>query len=113
MINTTFRSAMSILGVAALGFLASCDTYSYKTPQPNKDTKLANPHVYGEVDGPALQSKKTYPTNPEAAQKAAEVKAKLFADNNATMPETEAPKAAPAATAVADTAKVAAAPAAK
>lgn len=81
MINTTLRSAMATFGLASLVLLSSCDTYSSKTPQPNKDAKLANPYVYGEVGAPAKQSKNTYPANPDAAQNAAVIKAKLFSDN--------------------------------
>lgn len=108
MTKTTMRSAVTLFGFAATLVLASCDTYSYKTPLPNKKQEAKNPYVYGDPNGPAKQSKLTYPTDPAAAEKAAALKAKLFGDAQpvAAAKEEAAPSAAPAdSAATTDTAK--------
>ncbi len=79
-------SALVLSGVLATGVVTTgCDTYSHPTPQLDKAQMKKNEYVYGEVDGPARQSKNTYPTNPDAAAKAADMKKKLYADDPGTM----------------------------
>lgn len=72
---------IAVLSLAGLS-LAACGKYNY-APEATKQDRQAEPRIYGEVDGPPLQTKKTYPTNPEAAAKAAELRAKMFGDANA------------------------------
>ena len=75
--STLFLLSILSVGVATTG----CDTYSYPTPQPDKAQMKANERTYGDVDGPAKQSKNTYPTNPDAVVRALEIKKKLYADD--------------------------------
>jgi hypothetical protein len=75
--STLFLLSILSVGVAT----TSCDTYSYPTPQPDKAQMKGNEYVYGDVGGPAKQSKNTYPTNPDAAANALNIKKKLYADD--------------------------------
>jgi hypothetical protein len=61
--------------------LASCGRYSQVAKDPNKEIKTANHRIYGEVDGPARQSKQTYPAPPDAADKSARIRQKMFGNN--------------------------------
>ena len=58
--------------------LASCGRYSKVVKEPNKEIKLENPRVYGEVDGAARQSKQTYPAAADAADKSARIREVMF-----------------------------------
>lgn len=60
--------------------LSSCGRYNF-IKEVSKEEKESRPRIYGEVDGPALQSKNTYPTDPDLAKNAALIKAKLFNDD--------------------------------
>lgn len=72
---------LALLSLTVVVFTA-CDKYNH-AKEVTKQDRMADSRTYGEVDGPALQSKKTYPTNPEAAGKATELRAKMFGDANA------------------------------
>jgi hypothetical protein len=58
--------------------LASCGRYSQVVKEPNKEMKMANARVYGEVGGPARQSKQTYPAAADAAEKSARIREVMF-----------------------------------
>ena len=58
--------------------MASCGRYSKVVEAPGKDVKESNRRIFGEVDGPALQSKNTYATPPDAADKSAHIREVLF-----------------------------------
>ena len=58
--------------------LASCGRYSQVAKDPNKEMKMENPRVYGEVGGPARQSKQTYTAAPDAADKSARIREVMF-----------------------------------
>ena len=58
--------------------LAACGRYSQVAKEPNKEIKMQNPRVYGEVGGPARQSKQTYPTPADAADKSARIREVMF-----------------------------------
>lgn len=58
--------------------MASCGRYSKVVKEPNKEIKTQNPRVYGEVDGPARQSKQTYAAAPDAAEKSARIREIMF-----------------------------------
>jgi len=73
------------LQICCLVVLASCGRYSQIAKEPNKEIKKENPRVYGEVDGPARQSKQTYATAPDAVEKSARIKDVLFGNKNSTM----------------------------
>ena len=60
--------------------LASCGRYSKVVKDPNKEMKMENPRVYGEVGGPARQSKQTYPAPADAADKSARIREIMFGD---------------------------------
>jgi hypothetical protein len=68
----------NILLIGCLVVIASCGRYSKVVDLPKKDQKEENPRVFGEVDGPALQSKVTYPTPADAADQSARIKEILF-----------------------------------
>lgn len=63
--------------------LTSCGRYNYAS-EPSTEDKKANEAIYGEVGGPAKHTKNTYPDNPEASAKAAELRTKMW--NNVTAP---------------------------
>ncbi len=73
------------LQICCLVVLASCGRYSQIAKEPNKEIKKENPRVYGEVDGPARQSKQTYAAAPDAAEKSARIKDVLFGNNKSTV----------------------------
>lgn len=58
--------------------LSSCGRYSQVAKEPNKEVKMENPRVYGEVGGPARQSKQTYPAASDAADKSARIREVMF-----------------------------------
>lgn len=58
--------------------LASCGRYSQVVKEPNKEIKMENPRVYGEVGGPARQSKQTYQAAADAADKSARIRGIMF-----------------------------------
>jgi hypothetical protein len=72
------------LQICCLIVLASCGRYSQIVKEPNKEIKTENPRVYGEVDGPARQSKQTYAAAPDAVEKSARIKDVLFGNKKST-----------------------------
>jgi hypothetical protein len=58
--------------------LASCGRYSKVRDLPQKDEMAANSRIYGEVEGPARQSKQTYPAPADAADRSVKIKDKMF-----------------------------------
>jgi len=68
----------NILLIGCLVVIASCGRYSKVVDLPKKDQMLENPRVYGDVDGPAKQSKNTYPVPADAADQSARIKEILF-----------------------------------
>jgi hypothetical protein len=68
----------NILLIGCLVVMASCGKYSRVVDLPKKDQMQENPRVYGELDGPAKQSKNTYPTPADAADKSARIKEIMF-----------------------------------
>jgi hypothetical protein len=66
---------------------------------PKKDQKEQNPRVFGEVDGPARQSKVTYPAPPDAADKSARLKEILFGKGKPAVTVAAQEVSAPAASA--------------
>ncbi|HOY94802.1 MAG TPA: hypothetical protein PK509_03630 [Catalimonadaceae bacterium] len=68
----------NILLIGCLVVMASCGRYSKVVDLPKKDQKQENPRVFGEVEGPALQSKVTYPAPADAADQSARIKEILF-----------------------------------
>ena len=58
--------------------LMSCGRYSKITSEPNNEIKKQNPRIYGEVGGPARQSKQTYPAAADAADKSARIREVMF-----------------------------------
>ena len=58
--------------------LVSCGRYSQIAKDPTKEVKKQNPRIYGEVDGPARQSKQTYAAAPDAADKSARIREIMF-----------------------------------
>ena len=92
------------LQICCLVILASCGRYSQVVKEPNKEIKTENPRVYGEVDGPARQSKQTYAAAPDAAEKSARIKDILFSNKKSTaVIATASAPVAPNPTSVADT----------
>ena len=71
------NTALLLTLIAGFAF-GACDRYSHTTPQPEKTLMEANKRVYGEPGGPPRQAANQYPTNPDAAAKAQELKEKLF-----------------------------------
>lgn len=80
--------------------LMSCGRYSQVRELPQQEEMKANSRVYGDVGGPARQSKQTYPTPADAAERSIQIKEKLFGAGGSSNVET-APtaSAAPADTA--------------
>jgi len=70
----------NILLIGCLVVTASCGKYSKLTESPQKDIKEENPRIYGQVGGPALQSKLTYATPTDAVDKSANLKSLMFGD---------------------------------
>lgn len=93
----------NILLIGCLVVIASCGRYSKVVDLPKKDQMLENPRIYGEVGGPAKQSKNTYPTPADAADQSARIKAIMFNGNK--------PVSAPVAQAVSTPAPTETAPA--
>ena len=71
----------NILLIGCLVVIASCGRYSKVVDLPKKDQMQENSRIYGEVDGPARQSKNTYPTPADAADQSARIKEILFNGN--------------------------------
>ena len=77
---------MRIKGLKLIGYfgviivLSSCGKYNFLKPISEQDKK-DHPEIYGEVGGPALQTKNTYAANPDAAQHSAVLKQLLFDEN--------------------------------
>jgi hypothetical protein len=92
--------------VGILLVMSSCGKYSQVVDQPKKDEKEANTRIFGEVDGPAKQSKITYPTPPDAADKSVKIHAKMFGKENKPAAENAGTVSAPASAAPADTSAV-------
>jgi hypothetical protein len=88
-----------ILFIGACLALASCGRYSQVRELPQKDEMQANSRVYGEVDGPARQSKQSYPTPADAADRSAKIKTIMFGKAVANQKENTS---APATTSPAD-----------
>ena len=86
--------------------IASCGRYSKVSKDPTKETKKENPRIYGEVDGPARQSKQTYAAAPDAAEKSARIRQIMFGNKKsaAQIAAEEASVPAPAAAAPKDSA---------
>lgn len=64
-----------------IGFLivaASCARYSQVRETAKKEEMKENSRIYGEVDGPARQSKATYPTPADAATRSADIHDLMF-----------------------------------
>lgn len=81
-----FNSSILFSGLVVFAtLLTGCDTYSHMTPTPDKEQMEARPHVYGEPGQPAYQSKQEYPDNPDAAARSAELKKKLYSDDNTVL----------------------------
>jgi hypothetical protein len=92
------------LQTCCLVILASCGRYSQVVKEPNKEIKTENPRVYGEVDGPARQSKQTYAAAPDAAEKTARLRELMFGNKNSTkVTSSTTPPVAVNPAAVADT----------
>jgi len=68
----------NILYIGALVVMASCGRYSQVMEDAKKEDMRENSRVYGEVDGPARQSKNTYTAAPDAAEKSANMKDLMF-----------------------------------
>ena len=68
---------------------ASCDRYSQVMETAKKEEMKENSRIYGEVDGPARQSKATYATPADAAAKSAEMKELMFGKGKAVKPSAE------------------------
>jgi hypothetical protein len=58
--------------------VVSCGRYSQIAKDPTKEVKKQNPRIYGEVDGPARQSKQSYAAAPDAADKSARIREIMF-----------------------------------
>ena len=67
-----------ILLFGCLAVMTSCGRYSKVVEAPGKDEKESKKRIYGEVDGPALQSKNVYATPADAAEKAAHIREVVF-----------------------------------
>lgn len=70
--------------------LTSCGRFSQVRELPQQEEMKANPRVYGEVGGPARQSKQTYATPADAAEKSIRIKEKLFGAGGSSNTETVA-----------------------
>lgn len=68
----------NLLLVGALVVMASCGRYSQVVDLPKKEQMEENSRVYGEVDGPARQSKQTYANPADAADRSAKIKDIMF-----------------------------------
>jgi hypothetical protein len=73
--------------------LASCGRYSQVRELPQKDEMAANSRVYGEVEGPARQSKQTYPTPADAADRSVKIKDIMYGNGVAARKEAAAASA--------------------
>ena len=69
---------------------ASCDRYSQVMETAKKEEMKENSRIYGDVDGPARQSKATYPAPPDLAAKSAEIHELMFGKGKPAMPSTGA-----------------------
>jgi len=69
------KKALALIIIATAG-LTACGKYNY-APQLTEDQKKAKERVYGEIGGPAKQTKMTYPDDPDAAARTAAIKQKL------------------------------------
>ena len=58
--------------------MASCGRYSQVMEDAKKEDMKENSRVYGEVDGPARQSKNTFAAPADLAEKSANVKELMF-----------------------------------
>ena len=63
--------------VAGIALFTACGRYNF-IKEVSKEDKTARKRIYGDVDGPALQSKNTYPVGENAVKRSAELKAILF-----------------------------------
>lgn len=64
--------------IGVLIVAASCARYSQVRETAKKEEMKENSRIYGEVDGPARQSKATYPTPPDAATRSADIHDLMF-----------------------------------
>ena len=94
-----FQFLTIALGLTLTISLSSCGRYNF-IKEVSKEDKQSRPRIYGDVDGPALQSKNTYPTNPDAAKNAAVLKAQLFGEEPKAADVVMAPVAVDTAKAV-------------
>jgi len=78
----------NILIAGILVVASSCGRYSKVLDLPNKEDYKQNTRVYGEFGAPAHQSKNTYPTAPDAAEKSVKIKEILFGSVVANSKET-------------------------
>lgn len=80
--TTTMKKAALFLAICGSAYvLTACGKYNY-SPQLTEDQKKAKKDIYGEVGGVARQTKNTYPDDPNAATRLADVKAKLKTTKN-------------------------------
>lgn len=95
----------NLLLVGVLVVMASCGRYSQVVDLPKKEQMEANPRVYGEVDGPARQSKQTYTNPADAADRSAKIKDILFGTGQSAADIAAQEASAPVATDSASAAK--------
>lgn len=58
------RRSSSLLAIAILFVFASCDRYHHLS-EVNEKEMAKKERIYGDVGGPARQTKNTYPDNPD------------------------------------------------
>ena len=68
----------NLLIAGSLLVMTSCGRYSKVLDLPTKEEYSENKRIYGEMGQPAHQSKNTYPTAPDAAEKSVKIKEILF-----------------------------------
>lgn len=71
---------------------ASCGRYSQVRETAKKEEMKENERIYGEVDGPARQSKVTWPNPSDAAARSAEIHEIMFGKGKPKAAATEAPQ---------------------
>lgn len=71
-----------LVALVLLPVLAGCGKHSQVREDAKKEYMSSKPEIYGEVGGPAKQSKNTSTTNPDAPARSAVLKEKLFSRQN-------------------------------
>jgi hypothetical protein len=72
--KSALNLVLLVIGAAAL---SACGKYHFVKETTTQEMK-AKPAVYGEVGGPAKQTKNTYPANPADVQRTGVIKQLLF-----------------------------------